>query len=229
MENLTSKTLKDIVAYINDKHLKAGDSLPTEQDFLELLSCSRTTLREVLAYLKGLGIVTSRRGSGFKIAHVNVADIIKEIIPLAFSTGGSLDELLELRRCLELGNIELAVINSTQEDIELMEEALKAYDELIEDGETIDYRKLGEVEAKFHSSIQAPAHCTFLDVINISIKEYFDSLLHTPPTPPLTLELLKLSQEQHRALVLCFKVKNPSAAQACLRQHFAGVKLERFI
>lgn len=228
MENLTSQTLQDIISYIRENKLQAGDSLPTEQHFLETLSCSRTTLREVLAYLKGLGVVTSRRGSSFKIAHVNIADIIQEIIPLAFKTGGSLEELLELRRCLELGNIESAVINATQEDITTLQKAFDDYDDFFKNNEELNYRQIGLLEASFHSAMLAPARCTFLEVINTSVREYFDSLLHNPPKEALTHKSMKKAHDQHHALLASFKVKNPAAAQACLRQHFASVELDYY-
>jgi GntR family transcriptional regulator, transcriptional repressor for pyruvate dehydrogenase complex len=42
----------------------AGLRLPSESDLATELSCGRSTVREALGYLSGLGVVRSRRGSG---------------------------------------------------------------------------------------------------------------------------------------------------------------------
>ena len=224
VQNLTSQSLDAVIEYIRENDLKAGDFLPTEVEFLKEINCSRTTLREVLAYLKGLGVVTSRRGSGFRIAEVNVSNIIETVIPLAFSTASDLNELLELRRCLELGCIQDAVHNATPEDIEKIRIAAEAYEKASQPEAEFDGRLLGKCEADFHAAIAAPAKSSFSGVIERTIQEYFNTLWrNTEDKESFIVEGLEQVHTEHRAIYHAFAAKNSVAAQSLLRQHFAGV------
>lgn len=224
VENLTSQSLELVIEYIRVNKLQAGDFLPTEVEFLKEINCSRTTLREVLAYLKGLGVVTSRRGSGFRIAEVNVSKIIEAVIPLAFSTSSDLNEILELRRCLELGCIQDAVHNATEEDIERIRLAVEAYEGLSSTEVAFDGNLLGRYEAEFHAAISAPAGSKFGSVIEKTIKEYFETLWsRSEGKEGFISRGLKQVNDEHRAIYYAFVAKNSVAAQSLLRQHFSGV------
>src|ERR1700686_3427839 len=54
----------DILGRIMSGAYPAGLRLPAENDLAAGLSCGRSTVREALRHLAGLGVVASRRGSG---------------------------------------------------------------------------------------------------------------------------------------------------------------------
>jgi DNA-binding transcriptional regulator YhcF (GntR family) len=53
-----------IVEYIGKHQLRAGDRLPTEQEFGEQFGVSRTIVRDAIKMLTPSGVVRPRRGSG---------------------------------------------------------------------------------------------------------------------------------------------------------------------
>src|SRR5947209_8572816 len=53
-----------IVEYIGAHQLRAGDRLPTEQEFGEQFGVSRTIVRDAIKMLTPTGVVRPRRGSG---------------------------------------------------------------------------------------------------------------------------------------------------------------------
>lgn len=101
----------------------AGLRLPAEVDLAEQLGCGRSTVREALRHLAGLGVVRSRRGSG---AHV--LDFRREGTPallpswLAAGARGSRPEdvaveLLRLRGWLAREAVRLAATYATSADL----------------------------------------------------------------------------------------------------------------
>jgi len=57
-----------ILAYIKEHNLQAGDRLPTEMEFSDLLGIGRLSLREGLTALKSEGIVMAVQGRGTFVA-----------------------------------------------------------------------------------------------------------------------------------------------------------------
>ena len=105
-ETLTSKTIGRLLEYIREKQLEPGSQLPTEAALLKILGVSRIILRESLSYLKGLGLITSRRGSGFRIAEVDFSGAMRQALEhISVVSSRHLSELMELRSQLEVGSV----------------------------------------------------------------------------------------------------------------------------
>jgi DNA-binding FadR family transcriptional regulator len=102
VERVASVLQERIVANVYSSGLR----LPPELTLAEELGCSRSTLREALRHLSGLGLVTSRRGSG-----VMVRDFRREgglgLLPVYLAAGrfdlplsSLVRELLHVRKLL---------------------------------------------------------------------------------------------------------------------------------
>ncbi|MBW2533339.1 MAG: FadR family transcriptional regulator [Deltaproteobacteria bacterium] len=101
----------------------AGLRLPAETDLAEEFECGRSTVREALRELAGLGLVQSRRGSG-----AMVLDFRKEGHPAllpAFLKAGNFErsptimaqELLRIRTQMACEAVRLAARYATSEDL----------------------------------------------------------------------------------------------------------------
>ncbi|MEJ5228563.1 MAG: GntR family transcriptional regulator [Pseudothermotoga sp.] len=58
------QAIEQIRSLIVSQNLKIGDRLPTERTLSETLGVSRITIREAISYLKAIGVIESRQGSG---------------------------------------------------------------------------------------------------------------------------------------------------------------------
>ena len=68
-ENLKKKSksreiIEDILSEIEQSNIKIGDKLPSERSLAEKYNVSRIVIREVISYLKAIGVVESVQGSG---------------------------------------------------------------------------------------------------------------------------------------------------------------------
>ena len=64
---------------IESKKLIIGSRLPTEKQLAAQLNVSRTSVREALQSLKGVGLVKSTRGSGYQIVS-NTENILSDAL-----------------------------------------------------------------------------------------------------------------------------------------------------
>src|SRR5210317_1383675 len=75
--NLVMNRIKE--ALIN-KELKPGDYLPTENELMEKLGVSKTSIREAIKMLQALGVVEMKRGQGTRIRDNSSGDMIDPLI-----------------------------------------------------------------------------------------------------------------------------------------------------
>lgn len=219
-DTLTSRTIGKLLEYIKEKEIGPGDLLPTEVELINILGVSRIVLREALSYLKGLGLITSRRGSGFKIAQVDFADTMRQALEhISVLTSSNLNELMELRSQLEIGSVYEAVENATDSDISNIFLVLKKLEEHIEKDEP-SLEKYQAIELEFHQSIMRSADSKTLNIISSSIRNYFDAAIKKKKQLPadykerITRELM-----EHRMIADAFALRWPDVAESCLRRH----------
>ena len=222
---LTQMAVQQILELARDRELAPGDLLPTEAEMMRVLGVSRSILREALSYLKGLGVISSRRGSGFRLTQadpVAVFEILLKQIPLL----GAMDmnELFLLRSILEVGAVERAVREATDADIHRVREAADALDEVTR-RPNCTQAMYNDKELEFHLAVTRPAGCRLLDALNNAIREFFeheDRLV--VQSAEERAEALRRSNIEHRLIALAFELRQPDTAMLGIRRHFAGAE-----
>ena len=219
---MTQKVIQKILDYIRDNNLKAGDSLPTEDKMREIFDVSRVSLREACSYLKGIGLLYSRRGSGFKIGEGDFVSILERLFrQVGYFDRKHFEELLELRKTLEIGAILNAVEEATEEDVERIFAAVDKMDYLYSQKKygTLEYNA---AESAFHHAIIAPARCRTFRIINTAVDEYFKAhKMKCFPSNDMAAaaKTAKRSNLEHRQIAIAFKLRQPEAALLALARH----------
>lgn len=113
----TEIILEQIKKFLIDGHLKPGDKLPTEMELSEKFQVSRTSIREALSALILTGIVEVRHGEGMfvKISPSNA--IIQPLSFIFLMEKNQLQNILEVRKGLEIEAVDLASQRRTEEDL----------------------------------------------------------------------------------------------------------------
>jgi GntR family transcriptional repressor for pyruvate dehydrogenase complex len=219
--NLTLKTVGMILEHVRSGGLDDGDALPPEKDFAPLLGVSRVVLREALSYLKGLGLVRSRRGSGFRVARVRFSDVLRQALEhISIPRFQNLAELYELRRIFETGAVAGAVAAAAPADIEAINAALEKLGRLLDSPDFDDSVYL-RAELEFHQAIMRPGKCAALDVINSAVARFFETRIDSPSPKKIKLSRDTLRKEhlEHKMIALAFALGWPDAAELCLKKH----------
>lgn len=130
--------------------LKPGDRLPPEPELAIQLGVSRTSLREALKTLGGLGVLVAKKRGGTFIATSSSQSMLDPLIFSLIIEKGSKEELFELRVLLEVDAIELAIKKATEEDLASLAKELDEFEASIPEG-NLDV--LAELDYRFHQRI----------------------------------------------------------------------------
>jgi GntR family transcriptional repressor for pyruvate dehydrogenase complex len=107
------------------RQIKPGEPLLPERELSRMLNVSRSTVRNAINKLIGMGLVEQRKGFGtvVRTPESEAENPIRALLGLQEAT---LAELVELWQSLEGDAAELAAVRASDEDIQAMEEALEA-------------------------------------------------------------------------------------------------------
>ena len=127
--NVADNVIDQLLALLLSDKLSLGDSLPPEAELAAALGIGRNSVREAMKVLQVLGIVERRQGDGSYIAEKLELPFASLIFALMSKIGTSTD-LVELRRVLEIGTVELVIEKATEEDIQFLREKVERFEEL---------------------------------------------------------------------------------------------------
>lgn len=159
------KIYEEVIEQIKDMIykgiLKKGDKLPSERDMVEKLQVSRTSVREALRSLEIVGLIESRQGEGNFIKEDFEGGLIEPLSVMFMLQDSKSEEILELRKIIEVGTIKLAAERITESELERL-------NELKEKLKTPNKEEnLAEIDREFHYKIAAASkNFLLLGVLN---------------------------------------------------------------
>ena len=152
--------------------LKPGDKLPSEIEFSNSLGVGRGSIREAFKMLKALGVVEVKRGDGTYIVDSINEDSINPLIFSLLLHSGTTKDLLELRRFIEKGCLEIVINKADEEDLLEIENAFKRYQQAVISKE---YDKLGELDIAFHITVIKATKNAYLIKLGTTVIEMFST------------------------------------------------------
>jgi DNA-binding FadR family transcriptional regulator len=209
---------QNILENLQSRAWRAGHRLPTERDFSEQYGLSRSTVRRVLAELKGKGLITQTVGSGTYVSE-EVAVALAQIAASASPISTSPAELMSARLVLEPAIIAMVVGNATAADFSRME----ACCDRGEAAATLEEFELWD--GRLHEAIADAAHNAFISAVFQRMNEVraqgeWGMLKRRSATPERRLDY----QREHRLLVAALKDRDGArAVQLCL-EHLTHVR-----
>lgn len=198
---------------------RAGHKLPTERELSGEFGLSRSTVRRVLADLKGRGLITQTVGSGTYVSE-DVARGLAELTHTAAPFATSPAELMSARLVLEPAIIAMVVGNATAADFARMEECCDKAEAAVtlEDFELWDGR--------LHEAVADAAHNAFISTVfqrmsEVRAQSEWGALKRRSATPARRLDY----QREHRELVAALKDRDGvRAIQTCV-EHLTHVRI----
>jgi DNA-binding FadR family transcriptional regulator len=155
-----------ITAMIRAGQLQPGDKLPTETQLTEMFGVGRSSVREAVQSLVGLGIVEMRPGRGAFVSRVSVDDLARMFDGAVQLEFGAALQLHEVRAMIETTAARLAAVRRTEADLTAMR---RANDDYANQDEHDPEDLLVEADLRFHRSIVEASHNVILAQVMTSI------------------------------------------------------------
>lgn len=202
-------------AYIDDNSLEAGAPLPPEGELATQLGVSRNSVREGIKALESVGVLESRRGIGVFVKAFSFEPLLEN---LAYGLGGVLkqiEEVIIIRRTLEVGLIDKTLELITPEDIRELRETLDQMKALAERGESFP-----DQDRNFH---QLLFRCQDNEVLLRLIEVFWLAFYKASDFVNLENADPMQTWRDHAAIVDAVEAGDLAGAKDRLDNHYAGI------
>lgn len=209
---LYEQVAQQILGWVRDTGLTAGERLPPERELASRLGVSRATVSQALVAMEVVGVVTVRHGDGAVLVDSSGTS---KVVDALRRHAQQLPDVIEAREALETKLAALAAVRRTEEDLAQIEAALDVMAHDIESG-----GRGVEGDELFHAAVTGAGHSALLQrlmgEISHLIKETRIESLSQPERP-------RESLEGHRRIALAIRDQDAEAAAAAMRAHVERV------
>lgn len=163
------KAINYIVENIKAGKLIVGSKIPSERDLAEEIGIGRSSTREAISILRGMGLVESRHGSGNYISN-NTDKSIKQVVEIMLSLGSiSQTDVVGYRRVIS------AAIGMILIQQGLSDEFDRKIQNILQAMECMDDEEFARLDREFHLTlIQATENTLFITVMEPIGEIYLD-------------------------------------------------------
>ncbi len=214
-----NKVYEDVARQIERlilKKLKPGDKLPSERELSEMLSVSRSSIRDAIRSLELVGMVEPRQGAGTIVKEVTADAVVNPLANALRLKEEQVGELLDFRRMLEPPLAARAATHASADDTAEMEEILNRQEEKLRLGEST----IPE-DTEFHYAVALASGNSVvlkvLDIIMDMLRESRERSLQVEGRPQKSLA-------GHRRILAAIKRHDAEAAKDAMRRHIEDVE-----
>ena len=195
---------------------RVGERLPSERDLSSHIGVSRATLREAIRLLSEQGTLEARRGRNGGTFVMATPDplTVSEMREKLTERNTTLREVLDQRKVIEVGVVELAAQRATAIQIAQLKDMLPRFAEFRM--VTMEYRRL---DTEFHLLIGEAADSPRLQEL---LAECHRDLSEMMSAVPHSSEIRGHSTLQHAEIVRAIAARDPAAARTAMVEHVAG-------
>lgn len=213
---LAEQAAERLLAYIEEQHMMPGRLLPSEASLAASFGVSRPVIREALKNLVGKGVIEIVNGKGAIIRPID-SDPLHLFFHRAMQMErGTMLELMEVRRGLEVQAAALAASRRTDEDIEAIRKVVEGM-----------RRNVGDIDAytnydvDFHLAIAAASHNVLLVYLIEAIRSAMRStIMASLQGGQGASENRQNVQNAHELLLQTLIDGSPAEAVRAMSRHF---------
>lgn len=203
-KKLSQEVVDKIIEMIRVGDVKVGDQIPTEAELAELLRLSRTSIREGIKHLVGIGVLETHQGLGTYVTSSQPGPLLYSKGALGPRYSELILDLLEFRKLVEPIICSLATQRCNHDDLKELERCVNELEKSIGSGTRPD-EDLG-----FHLAIaRATKNSAFIDMSEMIVRFY----RYDPGLPGFA------DVVEHREIYHAIKEKNPTEASNRMEEH----------
>ncbi|WP_372570466.1 FCD domain-containing protein [Ruegeria jejuensis] len=221
-EKLSTSVVRQIELLILRGILRPGERLPAERELSERLGVSRPSLREAVAELQQMGLLTSKAGSGIYVAEVLGSAFSPALTQLFATHDEAVFDYLAFRRDLEGLAAERAARLGSESDLKVIQTVFDKM-EIAQDGR--DAEAEAKLDAQFHMAIIEASHNV---VMLHMMRSMFDLLRQGVFYNRQIMFRQRTTRsallDQHRAINTALQARDPDAARAAVEMHLSYVE-----
>jgi GntR family transcriptional repressor for pyruvate dehydrogenase complex len=220
--NTYAKVADDVIEMLKTGTLTPGSPMFTERELTEAYDVGRSSAREALRVLEARGLIVPADRGSFVIADP-ITSLNGSIELLVNLHNGSVRDLYEVRRMIEVENAALAAERRTNEHLSAMESAVEEHvaTSAAHRNSSGDVRNIMEADVRFHmiiaSASRNPLSLTFMEGIQRLMR-------NTQLAVGNIAGLAETSAREHRVILEVIAAGAPQKARTAMREHLERVE-----
>ena len=123
-KDIREQVFDQLLSQITTGKWKPGEKIPSENELTSIMGVSRISVREAIQKLAAMDLVETYRGKGTFVKEFTTNNYLKSLTPMLLMTPGDILFVVEYRRILEVGIIDLYTRNTTERDIVFLSRTL---------------------------------------------------------------------------------------------------------
>jgi GntR family transcriptional regulator, transcriptional repressor for pyruvate dehydrogenase complex len=200
--------------YIRRGGFRAGDKLPSERQFSELLGFSRTAVREAVKQLNQKGLVRSSIGRGLFVAERSSDAVAASLDTLLHLGDGTVGDVMEMRHIMGTAAARLAATRASESDLAAL---LTAVEEMERSWNVPGaVRRTGYA---FYLALARASHNQLLVAVTEPVMQLMNRTRDDLPLPGGPS--IRAAQD-HRRIYDAVAARDPEAAAAAVEEHLAS-------
>lgn len=151
-KSVVERITDQITNAIINGELKPGDKIPTEMELCESFGVGRNSVREAIKILEAYGVLEIKRADGTYIRQQYDNKMLYPILYGIILQEDSKEQIVELRKVIDVGIFQEAIKRITSEEIKALENELDIMKKEIY-GENASSLEMFDADVRFHAVI----------------------------------------------------------------------------
>jgi len=219
-QRLSDNAIEQIVTLVREGKLPAGAKLPAERQLMNMLSVSRTSLREAIRTLETMGVLRVVPGRGTYVREDGVSSYAEDWYAWLMGHRLEVVQILEMHEALEVKVAELAAARATPDHIAALEHQLEAMRRAADDD---DHEALVSADAAFHRIVREASGNEVIARLLSDLEGTVDSTRHALMSLPSRVQRVI---PDHEAILDGIRAGDAEIASACTLAHIRRSKEE---
>jgi GntR family transcriptional repressor for pyruvate dehydrogenase complex len=217
---LADSAMEQIQELVADGTLQPGAKLPPERELMELLSVSRTSLREAIRTLETMGVLRVAPGRGTYVCERKSASLADDWFLWLLGHRAEVVQMLEVHEALEVKVSELAATRITEEGLQALAAHFGEMKKAVEAG---DHQALVSADSAFHRTIRDAGGN---QIVARMLNDLEDNVLDARRAVMALPSRVQRVVSDHEAILAAIAKGDPEAAARQTLQHVRRSKDE---
>jgi len=206
---------------ILDGTLKPGDKLPSERTMVDMFQKSRPPIREALRMLENDGLVQVVPGGRATVTMPDASSLRKPFENLVTMQSIPFEDLIEIRRLVEISVVGWAALRRSETDLESMAACINQAKEILDS----DAERFFSEDVNFHSIVCTASGNKLAPIIGQTLHNLVDEVLLTGFYKRNSVKQKEMCEEivdMHYQIYKDIEAKNPEQARKDMETHLAN-------
>lgn len=209
-KSIKDQVFEQLLTQLTSGSWPPGTKLPSEQELCRQLGVSRISIRDAINRLAVLGFVETRHGEGSFAKEISSSTCMDVLLPALIMGQKDIVQVLEYRKIMEVGAVEMAVERITNSDLAQLEAIVIRMEE-----DPTDEEQFAHDDFEFHMAIARAAKNPLI----ISVNEIIRSILSNSMEDIVKNLGRRDGRYYHRKILNAMKRRDKEASMEWMREH----------